>query len=89
MSFRRIAPILVAAGWIVTALLVGRDVQTVALCAVAVVVALPFVLWPEAFGNYVGPADMGYISRATPAAFVAFTGWILLIVGPLFVLLHA
>jgi hypothetical protein len=83
MGYSRGASIVVAAGFLVAAaLLVGRDGRAMAICALSTLLPLPFIWFPEAFGSYTGPADLGYINRPTPGVMIAIAGWILLLVSP-------
>jgi hypothetical protein len=87
MTFSRLASLVVAAGFVIAALfLFGGGGNQMVHCALAVLVPLPFIWFPEAFASYTGPANWGYATRPTPAVFLAVAGWILLVVGPLVLL---
>jgi hypothetical protein len=87
MTFNRIASLVVAAGYVVAGLICGRDTSAVAFCIITALFPLPLIWFPEAFGPYVGPANMGYINRPTPAVFVAIAGWLLLMIVPAVILM--
>jgi hypothetical protein len=75
--------LVVAAAYLVAAvLIIGRDARALATCALTVLLPLPFIWFPEAFGSYTGPADLGYINRPTPGVMVAVAGWVVLAVAP-------
>jgi len=82
MTFNRIASLVVAVGYVVAGLASGRDASVVAFVVITALFPLPFIWFPEAFGRYVGPANMGYINRPTPPVFVAIAGWLLLMIVP-------
>ena len=83
MSYSRGALLVVAAGYLVAAvLIVGRDGRAMAVYALSILLPLPFIWFPEAFGSYTGPADRGYINRPTPGVMIAIAGWFLLVVSP-------
>jgi hypothetical protein len=86
MTFNRIASLLVAAGYVAVALASRRDGSVVAFCVITALFPLPFIWFPEAFGRYIGPANMGYINRPTPPVFVAIAGWLLLMIVPAIIL---
>lgn len=83
MSVSRLASLLVAAAYLVAmALIVPHDAQLMVPCVLATVMPLPFIWFSEAFGNYTGPAHMGYINRTTPGPMVAIAAWIMLLTVP-------
>jgi hypothetical protein len=87
ITFNRIASLVVAAAYVVAGLTSGRDTSVIAFCIITALFPLPFIWFPEAFGRYIGPANMGYINRPTPAVFVAFAGWLLLMIVPAVILM--
>ncbi|MCI0704041.1 MAG: hypothetical protein L0241_23530 [Planctomycetia bacterium] len=89
MVLSRIASLVVAVGFLIAAILIARQGEMLIYCALAIAFPLPFIWFPEALGNYIGPADMGYINRTTPAVFVAIGGWLLLLILPTVLLLVA
>jgi hypothetical protein len=90
MTFSRVASLIVAAGYLVAAVLVlGRDTQALVTCVLTTLLPLPFIWFPEAFGNYTGPANMGYINQPTPGVMIAVGAWVVLLVVPPVVILTA
>jgi hypothetical protein len=86
MTFNRIASVLVAAAYVAAGLASGRDNSVVAFSVIGALFPLPFIWFPGAFGRYIGLANMGYVNRPTPAVFVAFAGWLLLMIVPAVIL---
>ncbi|HJZ94292.1 MAG TPA: hypothetical protein VKE40_25730 [Gemmataceae bacterium] len=83
MTFSRIASLVVAAAYLFTAaFVVGGDAQRLVPCVAAAVLPLPFIWFPDALGDYTGPADIGYINRPTPGLMVAVAAWVILAVVP-------
>jgi hypothetical protein len=67
MTFHRTASLVVAAGYMVlAAFLFGGDAGAMVTCALTVLLPVPFIWFPDAFGAYTGPAHFGYINRPTP-----------------------
>jgi hypothetical protein len=87
MTFNRIASLVVVGAYLIAAFTSGRDASVVAFCVITALFPLPFIWFPEAFGSYIGPANMGYINRPTPPVFVAIAGWLLLMIVPAVILM--
>ena len=91
MTFSRAASLVVAAGYVVlAAFLVGRDAGGMVTCALAALLPVPFIWFPDAFGAYIGPAHFGYVNRPTPGLAILVLGWVwLTLVPPVVIALHS
>ena len=56
--------------------------RALAECVLAVLLPLPFIWFPEAFGAYAGPVGLGRINRPTPGVMIAVAAWVVLVVVP-------
>ena len=83
MTFSRAASLVLAAGYLVAAvLLFGRERPGLLPCAFAALLPLPFIWFPDAIGDYAGPGHMGYVVRPTPGIMIAVAGWVVLLAVP-------
>ena len=85
MVISRILSLLVAATYVVIALLAGAGFETIKI-AVFLVLPLACIWFSDAMGDYTGVAGGGPMTR-TPGIIVAVAGWLLLL-APVFIQIY-
>jgi hypothetical protein len=79
LSIGKILALLVAIGYCISALVITREAGFVVVLTFPLLFVLSLIWFPETWGERID----GRITRETPAAAVAFGGWVLLIALPL------
>jgi hypothetical protein len=90
MRVSRAASVVVAAGYLIAAVVsAGWDPRTFIL-GVILLFPLALIWFPEVFGSYLGPAGRGgHIDQESPPFLVAIAGWFFLVGLPLVLFLIA
>lgn len=83
MSMSRVASLVVVAGYVVAALILAGWDSKVWLLALALVLPLGLIWFPEHFGEYTGPTRGAYINQKSPPTLVAAAGWFFLVGLPI------
>lgn len=66
----------------------GKPTVEIAALAIVSVVALAFIWFPDAFGNYTGGWGRSAITEPTPPFMIAAVGWLILLAIPVLWYLH-
>jgi hypothetical protein len=83
MTLSRLASLVVAAAYVIAAIaLRGSNTQILIAVISAALVPLPFIWFPDALGDYVGPSYVEWLNRPTPGLAIAVTAWLILAVIP-------
>ena len=86
MTISRIASLVVAAAYVVAAIVLrGSNPQVLIACIGITLLPLPFIWYPE-MGSFTGPALTRSINQPTPGLAIAVAGWVILAIVPLVVL---
>jgi hypothetical protein len=85
MIISRLGSLLVAVGYLIAAFVSAAKGQegSVIILALALLLPLALIWFPELFGNYLGPVRGGYIDHKTPGVLIAIAGWFFLVGIPL------
>jgi len=83
MTLSRLASLVVAAVDVIVAIaLRGSNTQILIAVISATLLPLPFIWFPDALGDYVGPSYVEWLNRPTPGLAIAVTAWFILAVIP-------
>jgi hypothetical protein len=83
MILSRLASLFVAAAYLIAAItLRSSNAQILIAVISAALMPLPFIWFPDALGDYVGPSYVEWLNRPTPGLAIAVTAWLILAVIP-------
>jgi len=83
MILSRLASLVVAAAYVIAAVMLrSSNAQILIAVIIAALVPLPFIWFPDALGDYVGPSYVVRPNRPTPGLAIAVTAWLVLAVIP-------
>jgi hypothetical protein len=86
MNTSRLASVVVAVGYGITAFVIagkGQGGPAVILTVVILLFPLALIWFPDVFGDYIGPVRRGYVDQTTPPVMIAIAGWFFLVGLPL------